>query len=1162
MNESQPSHIECSSADAPPRASEKPRRPITIDNSEVAVRLAHFTERLEAGDNPNPNELFVDFPEIKDELQECLDALAFVVHATRNDDSPPNATIGTDGPKQLGDFRLLREIGSGGMGVVYEAEEISLGRRVALKVLPFAAMLDKRQLERFRNEARAAAILQHPSIVRVYSVGLDRGVHFYTMELVDGQDLSELVRGLATKTGNSPDAGVTDDVSTHPVAALSTHRSSDRHAYFDAVARIGCEAAMALQYAHELGVVHRDIKPANLLIDHEGMVRITDFGLATTQTDASLTMSGDLLGTLRYMSPEQAGGTNSIVDHRTDIYSLGLTLYELLVLRPAFDGNDRHALLRKKELSEPRSLRHGDRQIPKDLETIITKAISRDRDARYKTAREFSEDLQRFRENRPIIARRVGHAELTRRWIVRNRIVSALTATVMTLLVALTITSGMNASRISKEAAAKEMELYGYDMRRANNAIQRGEFMTAEQILFDWMPDSGEIDHRGWEWSYLWNASHDPSIDRTFRYPFRVFNAEFVGDDKLAVSWLFGGLLIWDLNRDAAETPLFSFNNYGIMKIARIPESNRCISGHRTGEIVEWDLDRGRKMCKIRVDLPTNESKISALSISEDNNLVAVCAGIKGHGHVGVWNRVAGEWIYKANDFSNVCYVEIGSDNVVYVAERNTDNFRAIDFTSGVVVAEFDIDVSEIRGMTTTADRKRLVVIANSRLGNSTVAKILIWDIEKQRVIVDAPIGSTPLSLISISNDDSMVAVGDETGTICLLDANTLATLQTKKAHAGEVSDLSFSMNDSKIASASHDGYARIWDVKKLLKGSNVRIELDERYLYGFGSEFVDNETAVSLNQLGQAIFWDTRTGKLVVKLQLPFTDTDLHQLAVSHDRTTIAVTHGYADKRVSSSAQLCLIDSMTRTIKWETDLPSGLVYSVSSFSPDDRFLAVSAKRSVIIFETESGRILKQLNDGQPADDGSYFKPATFSPDGRWLACGTTSGQIHMFSVPDFARKRVIEVATVCEDIQFSPDSREMAIVDLENRIRLYSTESGSELQDRFPPSPSFLVFVRYSADGKRLITGGHDGMLRVWHAESGAELLSLNMPGGYFPSGNFSPDGNAIIVSNGPDAVVFAGSQMKNLIPLSKSELKELACSTVSGQVRRADAKQTSNAR
>src|SRR5262249_36671050 len=236
-------------------------------------------------------------------------------------DQPVATEIQPEAP--LGDFRIVREIGRGGMGIVYEAVQVSLGRRVALKVLPLAAALDARQLQRFKNEAQAAACLHHPHVVPVYGVGCERGVHYYAMQFIDGRTLADLIRELRHGAGLERAGGpASAGDATLPAAGEATPRGPAQGprsaAFFRTAARLGAQAAAALDYAHQQGVIHRDVKPANLLLDSRGNLWVTDFGLAHCQQDARLTMTGDLVGTLRYMSPEQALGRRAAADPRTE----------------------------------------------------------------------------------------------------------------------------------------------------------------------------------------------------------------------------------------------------------------------------------------------------------------------------------------------------------------------------------------------------------------------------------------------------------------------------------------------------------------------------------------------------------------------------------------------------------------------------------------------------------------------------------------------------------------------------------------------------------------------------------------------------------------------------------------------------------------------------
>lgn len=341
----------------------------------------------------------------------------------------PSATRDEQGRPTLGDFRVIREIGRGGSGVVYEAEQVPLGRSVALKVLTAAAELDRRAARRFELEAQVAGLLDHPRIVPVYAVGASGPTPYIAMRMIDGCSLAALVDDLRGESGPSSLAESDTSGTTPPP------RSPRSGAFAREVARIGAQAAEALGYAHERGVTHRDIKPANLLLDGDGQLWVADFGMAAVRGDAGLTATGDLLGTVRYMSPEQATGRRAEVDHRTDIYSLGVTLYELLAVRPAVGGSDRQEILRRVVEEEPTPLRRLNPTVPVDLATVIAKAMAKSPAGRYATAQDLAEDLGRFLTGRPVAARPVGPTTRAWRWCRRNRPQAALVASLLAGLV-------------------------------------------------------------------------------------------------------------------------------------------------------------------------------------------------------------------------------------------------------------------------------------------------------------------------------------------------------------------------------------------------------------------------------------------------------------------------------------------------------------------------------------------------------------------------------------------------------------------------------------------------------------------------------------------------------------------------------------------------------
>lgn len=425
------------------------------------------TQRLLRGEAVDVEKLVVEHPAWAGMIRSLLPAMRSLAELGGENNGGvedfPEVDRDAEGRAVFGNFRILREVGRGGMGVVYEAEQVALKRRVALKILPQASAMDPRALQRFQLEAQVAGWLQHSRIVPVHDVGLTHGVPYYAMQFIEGGSLADLVgelrhlvdgsEGAATSPMSPSEAGLgavaagllsgrltplrreTEGSRSGPHATrgldpsdLAGGPSLRSRAYLRAVAGLGVQAAEALGYAHDQGVVHRDIKPANLLVDLRGELWVADFGMADVQGDAGVTVTGDLPGTLRYMSPEQALGKRALVDRRTDIYSLGATLYEILTLRPAVAGDDRQEIFRRIAEEEPTPLRRLNPAVPCDLATIVAKAMAKDPSNRYETAWHLAEDLERFLDGRPIVARPVGPLVRSWRWCRRKPIQAGLAA--------------------------------------------------------------------------------------------------------------------------------------------------------------------------------------------------------------------------------------------------------------------------------------------------------------------------------------------------------------------------------------------------------------------------------------------------------------------------------------------------------------------------------------------------------------------------------------------------------------------------------------------------------------------------------------------------------------------------------------------------------------
>ncbi len=366
---------------------------------------------------------------------------------------------------RLGDFELLDELGRGGMGIVYRARQVSLDREVALKVLPSSARRNRAAVARFRRESQAAARLHHTNIVPIYAQGEQDGKFYYAMELIEGESLDSAMRcdssvasltprpvtpptGWERRSGGGRTAGVGAETPRLTVTSLRRARQDYRR-----IARLLSEVADGLDHAHRCDVIHRDIKPHNLLLGQDHRLHITDFGLAHLRDEPHLTQSGEMMGTPSYMSPEQVEGRQEGIDQRTDIYSLGVTLYELLTLQRPFEGPTREQVIHRICTAEAQRPRRLDGRIPLDLETICLRAMEKEPARRYPTAAALAEDLLRFAEDRPILTRRTGPIAKALKWSRRHKAAStAIVAVALAVVAATTLAASVIASRRSEAA--------------------------------------------------------------------------------------------------------------------------------------------------------------------------------------------------------------------------------------------------------------------------------------------------------------------------------------------------------------------------------------------------------------------------------------------------------------------------------------------------------------------------------------------------------------------------------------------------------------------------------------------------------------------------------------------------------------------------------------
>ena len=877
-------------------AGPSPASPPSAD-ARLARVFDEFAAVVQTGDETAIGQYLRRHGEFASELVDLLPTIRAVAAVRADESTPADAgepavsrgprTVADAETRTLGDFRLLREVGRGGMGVVYEAQQISMGRTVALKVLPFAAMMDPRQVQRFRNEVQAASLLQHQNIVPVYSVGCERGVNYYAMQFVAGWTLAELIadlRAQASPRDRHPVEASDDDahsrgatalqnaflrsqagnsyptveavaagcvaagtsrsaasVDTSALCALSTHRSSDRGSWFRAAAQLMTQAADALQHAHDRGVVHRDVKPGNIMVDGTGNLWITDFGLARLNVDANITMSGDVLGTLRYMSPEQAQGSNAIVDQRTDVYSLGATMYELLALRPAFEGAERGPLLRRILEEAPPRLRDHEAAIPRELETIVNKAMEKSPADRYASAQAMADDLRRFLEHRPLLARPPSVVERMRKWSLRHvgvvwTALTALLALVAVLVIAvlfiaasrselkrqreLAIHEGESARaaeraigealREAKAAQARsEALLYAADVRLAADGLQNDTVGRGVERLTRHIPRPGQQDRRGFAWHYLWRKLH-PEQD-TWDAGEGLFCLRYSPrGDVLVTGGESGTVTLWNAST-GRPARRFHTQHQIIRDLAFSDAGDLLAAASDDGSVVVWDVEGGTLIA--RTSLPPTQGM--CVCFSRDGQTLFTAS----ERYVRAWRHPWEEPVVTIGPHPGDIYAISLSPNGAQLAVAS-DGPKYGWVTLWDDVASTDAPRRVTEPGRTLHSRGKCVSVAFSHDGKYVTAGtvrggLLIWETggaDEPVTSVDAHTGN--IYDIAVADDGRHVATASKDGKVCVFDDNwdCVATLQS---HSGRVYGIDFKPGTTQLASAGGDGAVKTWNPRE-----------------------------------------------------------------------------------------------------------------------------------------------------------------------------------------------------------------------------------------------------------------------------------------------------------------------------------------------------------
>jgi WD40 repeat protein/serine/threonine protein kinase len=1142
--------------------------------SEVVVSLAEeFLDRYRRGERPALKEYIDNHPDLEADIREAFPAMAMLENIALAEESLAASFAGGEGPdvlRQLGDFRIIREVGRGGMGVVYEAEQISLGRHVALKALPRKKLLDPKQRRRFEREAKAAARLHHTNIVPVFGVGEQDGLPFYIMQFIQGLGLDEVVaevrrirtgeegsakpnpsvaaiaRSLVTGSfepaGNLMDTdergppgreesdlarvsgtGSGSSLSLPGQTGFARHNRSGRKAtYWQSVAQIGVQVAEALEYAHRQGVLHRDIKPSNLLLDRRGTVWVTDFGLAKADDADNLTQTGDILGTLRYMPPESFAGKG---DARSDVYALGLTLYELLALRPAFRDKDRNQLIKQVTDVDPPPLGRVNPAIPRDLRTIVHKAIEKDPSHRYTAAAALAEDLHRFVADEPIRARRVSGIERAWRWCRRNPAAAGLFfvsfiagLAFVALGVGLHYGGRLQESNAHLQSALGEAEAQKAlrHVALAYNGWQNGSMGDVEELL-EGVPPA----RRRWEWHHLHRLCHadfKTVPGRPGHVAYSKDGTRLVAPGRDGTVNLLDastGLVVRWVRGDGA--PL-AISRDGTRIATQIGDRhNSALQSVQPTTILLWDAQTGEQIAE-RVD-DLNPS-IASMAFSPDGKVLAA-AGFRGE--VKLWDTS------RLNDRSSEPRILPHSGILSGVAFSPDGRRLAASSRDGpVIVWEVESGQTVTRLLGHSGGTKDVAfspdgtVIATA--GSDRAVRI--WDAASGRELRQLLGHTEAVHGVAFRPDGACVASAGLDQTIRVWDAQTGSELYTLRGHGGVVSGVAYSPDGSRLASASIDGTVKIWAA---MASPEVRV-VQGHSLPVFGLAFSPDSTRLvstagaylSSGPPGEARVWDVFTGQVI--RTFPGHPGGVLCAAFDPDGQSVASAGGTWDdaKRTYVSGDAQLWDAATGKVRQTFMRHTDAIWSVA-FNHGGTLLATASRDSTInLWVVKTGEFFATL-----PGHASVVKKVAFSPDGKQMASGGKDGEAWIWDLA--TREKVYSFPSgtrALEDLAYSRDGTRLATANVDGQITVRDATAGhAEVMTLWHNTLAGLGHgglwaLAFSPDGTRLASAGVDGRVILWDLATGQSILSLRGHAGDLRSVAFSPDG-AWLAAGGVDGSV-----------------------------------------
>ena len=955
---------------------------------------------------------------------------------------PENETL-----PRFGDYELIELVARGGMGVVYRARQTSLNRTVALKMIQGGTLAGAAELKRFHAEAQAVAHLQHPNIVAIHEVGEHQGQHFFSMDYVAGRTLSDVARD-----GPLP--------ATRAATCVQT-------------------VAQAIHYAHQHGIIHRDLKPANVILDDHDQPHITDFGLAKRLGETrdqgpgtqDLTVSGQVLGSPNYLPPEQADPKRGAPGPASDVYALGAILYHLVTGRPPFQAESLTTLLRQVVETDPVPPRSLNPSISRDLETICLKCLAKEPRHRYATAQSLADDLSRFLNREPVLARPVGAGEKAWRWCRRQPVRAGLIGAL-----ALAVVLGIAGISWQWQRAQRERDValrlaYAGDMNLVQRFLEEGSLAQSRNLLSKYVPaaSSRSPDLRGWEWRYLWARCRSDAHSVLTRSSNGAL--ALAPDGRLlAVRGWNGNIELWDLlTREHTGT----LTNLGSSQaMAFYPHSHILASANlesnRTPVISFWDTTACQLICSIPEDSP-----VDCLDFSSDGTRLATC-------HSDLWFRL---W-------------ELPNDLREAQNPSRSLNRRVVK--------------NSLKLLNQWAARKAMSGTGLVALFSSDGGTLALGEMQGEIRLVDLRTGATKL-LPGITEGDAVMALafspdgrvlassyGWTETRICLWDVATGKSGGLLQGHQGFVERLVFAQDGQTLYSGSFDQSIRIWDIARKQQLRRLQGNLDR-------------VNGLALCPNGRTLVSGALDGSVRV-WELP----DKPQLRAEEPLPVRVGSYGAAfmadSRRLITASLTNLVTIWDVKTGREIERIPGLGTNNESvaLSPNESLLAVGAQDGTVKVWDLNRQCLRRE---WPAF-GSAVMRVCFGDHGKQLITGappTGSPNLKRWEV-DSGREIPFGPVELhdCFGVAVSPDQQHLALIYNSNPMKVWNQSSG-----RLEATLGFGGFTPVFSRNGRLVAAALRRCARVWEVGSWRQVGALEQPTNPTYAVAFSPDGRRLVAGS-----------------------------------------------